>query len=110
MYRHENDYIPNAVMEYTLDGNTWQEFEVQPEENTTTEISLSFEEMEIQGFRWRGTGVDRNRWLLFVKLVITLQAGKKTMMMMENILSQRLPYFCVGSGAGNFRVQSDRWR
>ena len=61
---HENDYIPNAVMEYTLDGNTWQEFEVQPEENTTTEISLSFEEMEIRGFRWRGTGVDRNRWLI----------------------------------------------
>lgn len=61
---HENDFIPNAVMEYTTDGRTWTAFETQPEAGTTADVSLSFAEMEIKGFRWRGTGIDRGRWLI----------------------------------------------
>lgn len=62
---HENDYIPNGVMEYTTDGNTWTAFETQPAAGATTDVTLELAEAkEIKGFRWKNSNNDRNRWLI----------------------------------------------
>ena len=62
---HENDYIPNGVMEYTTDGSSWTAFETQPAAGSTTDVTLELAEAkEIKGFRWKNSNNDRNRWLI----------------------------------------------
>ena len=41
---HENDYIPNGVMEYTTDGSSWTAFETQPAAGSTTDVTLELAE------------------------------------------------------------------
>ena len=62
---HENDYIPNGVMEYTTDGSSWTTFETQPAAGSNTDVTLELaEKKEIKGFRWKNSNNDRNRWLI----------------------------------------------
>ncbi len=62
---HENDYIPNGVMEYTTDGSSWTAFETQPAAGSTTDVTLELAEAkEIKGFRWKNSNNDKNRWLI----------------------------------------------
>ena len=64
-----NDFIAEGVLEYTVDGKTWEEFSNQPS-SLTRDLSFELEEpMELRGFRVRCTeaipsGAEAiNRWL-----------------------------------------------